>query len=584
MSDDARKQTIPNKRPSCAAPLTESIPEELLSRRQWVVWRYEQNRNRKKPTKVPYNALTGKGADTTDPSTWCSFEEALDAYRNGKGKYSGIGFVLGNGIAGVDLDHCIDPQTKKIAAWAIEIITTLDTYTEISPSEEGVKLFCKNDGPPVEGINRRNWKGNEIELYNSGRYFTVTGNYLSGTSKTIEERSKEFSSLYCRVVNDTGGTRKKKQGKQKAEPYNTPSPSDDELILRILASHDSERFEDLFTGGNHQYKSDSEADWAFVGILCRWTKDDEQIARIWRMCGRDREKLERQDYINRTIAKMRRKLEDEKTESLTHREKIIYKMFAEWNLNDEVFRTYLAARSIANGRRVFKMSGQALAAWLRNAEGGDPEIEKSFGSRRIRQLRDAVKPIYKIFRLKERGGGLDNEGNPLPASKYEINETPFEEAEQEAERLLPEFFEETQKEFAPELAQKIAEHRAIEQAAINIARKYKPSQNTEERVEDIDPIAKLYKRENRAKEQIFNGTDRIVEVWQDMNLARGEVTVYKTQLIEEIDSRLQAGFDPEFRRKKRSKRKVTNNKTTSPKKSNVSPNTDDDLGGVTGSV
>ena len=54
---------------------------------------------------MPFTA-GGVKASTTSPRTWSSFEAARATYQ-GRG-YDGVGFVLGAGWAGVDLDSCRD--------------------------------------------------------------------------------------------------------------------------------------------------------------------------------------------------------------------------------------------------------------------------------------------------------------------------------------------------------------------------------------------------------------------------------------------------------------------------------------------
>jgi primase-polymerase (primpol)-like protein len=54
-------------------------------------------------------------------------------------------------------------------------IDKLNSYTEISPSGTGVHIYTKAKLPST---GRRK---NNIEFYNSGRYFTVTGWHLEGT-------------------------------------------------------------------------------------------------------------------------------------------------------------------------------------------------------------------------------------------------------------------------------------------------------------------------------------------------------------------------------------------------------------------
>ena len=58
--------------------------------RQWLCWRIEERDG--KPTKVPYSPLTGEKASSTDPETWASYSEAVEACR--EQGYGGIGFVF----------------------------------------------------------------------------------------------------------------------------------------------------------------------------------------------------------------------------------------------------------------------------------------------------------------------------------------------------------------------------------------------------------------------------------------------------------------------------------------------------------
>jgi putative DNA primase/helicase len=141
----------------------ENIPEELKVRPQWVVWKAVGE----KPDKVPYSAKTGRKASATDLMTWSTFEEALQAYEDGE--YAGLGFVFSSGdpYTGVDLDNCVDDQTGEIAPWAMEIVRYFDSYTELSATGTGVHIIVKGEVP-----NRRK---DEIEVYSSKRFFTVTG-------------------------------------------------------------------------------------------------------------------------------------------------------------------------------------------------------------------------------------------------------------------------------------------------------------------------------------------------------------------------------------------------------------------------
>ena len=93
---------------------SETIPEELKTRPQWVVWHAVGE----KPDKVPYSARTGRKASSTDLMTWSTFDEAVEAYE--RGDYDGVSFVFcsGDPYAGIDLDNCVD-EGGEIAPWAL---------------------------------------------------------------------------------------------------------------------------------------------------------------------------------------------------------------------------------------------------------------------------------------------------------------------------------------------------------------------------------------------------------------------------------------------------------------------------------
>jgi putative DNA primase/helicase len=157
------EQTAPNKQ--LLLVKVESIPDELRARPQWVVWKAVGD----KPDKVPYSARTGRRASSTDLLTWSTFQEALEAYENGK--YAGVGFVFSSAdpYTGIDLDDCVD-EDGEIALWAMEIVRYFDSYTELSATGSGLHIIVRGDVP-----NRRN---GDVEVYSSKRFFTVTGHVV----------------------------------------------------------------------------------------------------------------------------------------------------------------------------------------------------------------------------------------------------------------------------------------------------------------------------------------------------------------------------------------------------------------------
>lgn len=130
----------------------------MARQNRWV--RYDQN-------KVPLNASTGNNASSTNPETWTSLATAK------KSNYGiGIGYVLGEGIGCIDLDHClIDGQPTERAQELID--QHPNSYIEVSPSGTGLHIWGLRDEQPG---TRQVIDGLHVEVYSSGRYITVTGN------------------------------------------------------------------------------------------------------------------------------------------------------------------------------------------------------------------------------------------------------------------------------------------------------------------------------------------------------------------------------------------------------------------------
>jgi len=166
---------------------------------RWVLWKTVERNG--KPTKVPFQ-VGGREAESDNPETWDTFEFALTCYEDGG--YDGIGFMFGKepgGFVGVDLDGCRDPESGTIADWAREIILKFNSYSEISPSQTGVKIFCHGKSPFDTGKNLKllnfgsaGGKNAGIEIYDHCRYFAVTGIRIK-TSPLCNERSNELAWL-----------------------------------------------------------------------------------------------------------------------------------------------------------------------------------------------------------------------------------------------------------------------------------------------------------------------------------------------------------------------------------------------------
>ncbi len=291
------KQVIP-PRPTVAISLDpEPIPEVLKQRDQWVLWRYDFVKKDHRWQKVPYQINGRWKASSSNPKTWSSFESAVNAYNSSSG-FDGIGIVFSpdDEFTGVDLDDClIDGQ---LVPEAREIVDAFDTYTEVSPSGNGVKLILRGAKPDWAESRCDKIKGfKEIEVYDRGRYFTVTGYRLEGAPEGVAARQEQLDEL-CRSLWPP-------KPKRSATTPRSASviADDDDLLTRMFESKNGAAIRKLWDGDIRDYVGDdSRADLALCNHLAYWTgTDKERMDRMFRRSALYREKWERQDYRDRTL-------------------------------------------------------------------------------------------------------------------------------------------------------------------------------------------------------------------------------------------------------------------------------------------
>lgn len=148
----------------------DNIPTELKILPRWALWKALWNDNRGKYDKIPYHP-DGYGLSTKNVDRWVSFDIAKSALDQNS-QYSGLGFVLTDvkDIVGIDLDNCY--KDGQMAPWAKHIVDTVNSYTEISPSGNGLRIICN-------GNSLLDWNNHDVglEVYagNTPRFLTMTG-------------------------------------------------------------------------------------------------------------------------------------------------------------------------------------------------------------------------------------------------------------------------------------------------------------------------------------------------------------------------------------------------------------------------
>lgn len=229
-------------------------PEQLTTRPRWVCH---------DAAKQPRQPTTGRLASSTDPATWTDYATACaNAYR-----FAGLGFVLGDGVTGIDLDDCRDAGSGLVDAWAWQIVCELDSFTELSPSGTGLHVYCLGTWPEHAGHKRPMGEGRRaVEVYDRDRYFCVTGNHLTGTPSEVLPRQAALDALAERLW---------PQAQQ--APDRTPAPvqlalTDLELLEAAFRARNGQRTAELFQEAGAA--GNSEGDAALAARLAFYSGGD----------------------------------------------------------------------------------------------------------------------------------------------------------------------------------------------------------------------------------------------------------------------------------------------------------------------
>ncbi|MFB7115753.1 bifunctional DNA primase/polymerase [Streptomyces sp. NPDC056291] len=159
----------------------DATPHELKIRDRWI---------RRTATKVPLTT-DGMSASSTDPRTWSAHKDAVASSAG-----VGLGFVLSDvdDIVCLDLDHCLNPLTGRLAPWAAAILRDAGTtYVEVSPSGDGLHIWGRADVRQGRRIRRPD--GTAVEIYGTGRYIAMTGRRHGSSPSLLADLSAVISKL-----------------------------------------------------------------------------------------------------------------------------------------------------------------------------------------------------------------------------------------------------------------------------------------------------------------------------------------------------------------------------------------------------
>lgn len=216
----------------------ENIPQELATVRRWVC---------SAENKSPVNPRSLRGASSTNPDTWGSMAECVamigrtctifnkDTGRDEQHTVVGVGFTLGDGWAGIDLDA---HNGMTIPQTVLDDFKALGTYGEISRSGNGYHFIGKYNGEKLIGttlpkIPGESAPGECVEIYTGGRYFAMTGKALAPDLKPIDITAG-LQNLHHKYIKSVRDARNAKNTRNIANTRNTTYTNNGEWLQQHI--------------------------------------------------------------------------------------------------------------------------------------------------------------------------------------------------------------------------------------------------------------------------------------------------------------------------------------------------------------
>ena len=282
----------------------ENIPDELKREKRWCLYKIILRDG--KNTKMPIMP-NGKPAKSNDRKTWHSFDNCMDALC--KNQSLGLGFFLGDGYIGIDIDKVSDEIMEysmdfNAASMTANFLRGISTYAEISPSKTGLHFIGKGKVPG----ERKRYKN--LEIYDRDRFLTITGNILKDKDRRkIVNINQELLPLYKKYMPSIDSV----EGKAGRINLNPSSLADKSRftqndILNILFNrgyfnYSGEDLRQIYNGNYQNYfNSQSEADFFMLGRLLYYTADVKESISLMERSGLKRNKWYKKrgsaDYIH----------------------------------------------------------------------------------------------------------------------------------------------------------------------------------------------------------------------------------------------------------------------------------------------
>lgn len=269
-SEEARKKFEQVER-----NLRESLPDEMKNKPNWVVVRTRENKESGRLDKFLIDVHTGKFAESNEPETWTDFDAACKYAKEHGGVALAYALDGVDGIACIDLDHCIGEDGKR-SALADEVLAKCGkTYAEQSVSGRGIHVFGRTKGTDLRPFS----KDGDMEYYQDRHFITMTGDGAT-CSELASFDTPEMQSLLEHKLERR--TEWKNVGKGEA---GLSQMDDRELLEKAFSAKNGDTVRRLYHGEDLRHNH-SNSDMSLMNYLAFYSGGNvEQMTRIFATSG-----------------------------------------------------------------------------------------------------------------------------------------------------------------------------------------------------------------------------------------------------------------------------------------------------------
>lgn len=251
------------------------LPAEMKDKPNWVIVRTRENADTGRLDKFLISPVTGKFAESDNPETWADFDTACKYARENGGVALAYALDGKDGIACIDLDHCVGEDGKR-SALADEVLSKCGkTYIESSVSGKGIHVFGKTEGMDLRSFS----KDGDMEFYQDSHFIAMTGDG-AGYYNLESFDTPEMKSLLERKLERR--TEWKNVGK--GMPGLTQL-DDRELLEKAFSAKNGDTVKRLYNGEDLR-NNHSNSDMSLMNYLAFYSGGNvEQMTRIFATSG-----------------------------------------------------------------------------------------------------------------------------------------------------------------------------------------------------------------------------------------------------------------------------------------------------------